>query len=93
MSHYYPQKSKNSHELLKIFILTIFFLTLTIIHIKWLFSLKILRMTIIINTRAPRVQISAKAHNNNPVNILGFCKHLKGNVWQRLKNDGYENHL
>ena len=28
-----------------------------------------------------------------PVNIFGFCKRLKGNVWQRLKNDGYENHL
>ena len=28
-----------------------------------------------------------------PVNILGFCKCLLGNVWQRLKNDGYENHL
>ena len=28
-----------------------------------------------------------------PVNIFGFCKRLIGNVWQRLKNDGYENHL
>ena len=28
-----------------------------------------------------------------PVNIFGFCKCLIGNFWQRLKNDGYENHL
>ena len=25
--------------------------------------------------------------------FLGFCKRLKGTVKQRLKNDGYENHL
>ena len=28
-----------------------------------------------------------------PVNTLGFCKRLLGNIGQRLKNDGYENHL
>ena len=28
-----------------------------------------------------------------PVNIFEFCKRLKGDVRQRLKNDGYENHL
>ena len=28
-----------------------------------------------------------------PVNIFGFCKCLIGKVWQRLKNDGYKNHL
>ena len=44
------------------------------------------------NKSTRRVYTSAKAHDN-PVNIFGFCKHLKGNVWQRLKNDGYENHL
>ena len=27
--------------------------------------------------------------NEAPVNIFRFCKCLKGNVWQRLKNDGY----
>ena len=32
-------------------------------------------------------------HRYCPVNIFGFCKHLKGNIWKRLKNDGYENHL
>ena len=31
--------------------------------------------------------------NDFPVNIFGFCKCLQGNVWQWLKNDGYENHL
>ena len=30
---------------------------------------------------------------NVPVYIFGFCKDLIGNVWQRLKNDGYKNHL
>ena len=25
--------------------------------------------------------------------IFGFCKSLIGNVWQRLKNYGYQNHL
>ena len=29
----------------------------------------------------------------HPVNIFGFCKRLKGNVWQRLKNNVYKNHL
>ena len=31
--------------------------------------------------------------DTNLVNSFRFCKSLKGNVWQRLKNDGYENHL
>ena len=29
----------------------------------------------------------------SPVNIFGFSKRLIGNVLQRLKNDGYKNHL
>ena len=31
--------------------------------------------------------------SGNPVNTFEFFKHLKGNVLQRLKNDGYKNHL
>ena len=31
--------------------------------------------------------------NGYRVNIIGFCKRLKGNVWQRFKKDGYDNHL
>ena len=32
-------------------------------------------------------------YSDNPVNIFMFCKSLKGNIWQMLKNDGYKNHL
>ena len=28
-----------------------------------------------------------------PVNIFGFCKRLKGNIWQKFQNDRYENHF
>ena len=33
------------------------------------------------------------SNDYSPVNILRFFKRLIGNVWQGLKNDGYENHL
>ena len=37
--------------------------------------------------------ISGVARHHDPVNMFWFCERLIGNVWQRLKNDRYENHL